>query len=207
LPALVHVVAEQGITELDVLMTTYRAEVKRAIRRLLPPRVWIPTTKIFVKVLRTLGYPGCGNSIQRIDPPDWPPTLRKQFERFLKLAPQGINHDLALVKRAAEHRVVVPLEESTVKRYIDALSIGLGFILPRYVDARDDLDVRDLLRSERVGMEGDELLHVDGVNPLIEPYRSHERERSTRAKRAGYDSCSFLFLTMTDRSTSTGSPI
>lgn len=194
--ALIHVVEEHGITDLDALMTTHRAEIQRAIRRMLPPRTWVQTSTILVYVQRALGYAGRCSQVRCIDPPHWPPTLRKQFEYFLELAPRGIDHDLALIKRAAEHGVkVVPLKESTIKRYQKALSIGLGYILPRLANRQSDPDVRDLMRIRKEPREGHEPQPPRDINPLIEPYRRHERERVTRAKRAGFDSATFTIFT------------
>jgi hypothetical protein len=181
LAVLIQVVEEYEITDLDTLFFKHRAELWRTIRLMLPPRVWKSVRVCLSTAFKRLGYSACPAPKQHLDYHEWPPTLRKQFDRLKEFAPYGIDHDLELTKQAIKYEVdVVPLKKSTLKNYELALSAGLFHILSRLNNKPADIDVRDLLRLQKAPSKETGARDSRKVNPLVEHYHRRELERTSK---------------------------
>jgi hypothetical protein len=178
LAVLIQVVEENEITNLDTLFFEHRSEIPRTVRATQPPHLWGSILCCIRIAFKRIGYKAPRAPRQSIDYSEWPPTLRRQFGRLEELAPIGIVYDPELTRQSAKYELTVaPLKKMTLRNYRLALSIGLFHILSKYNNALADMDVRDLLKLQRVTLEVDGRRRSVKLNPLVEHYRRRELAR------------------------------
>jgi hypothetical protein len=195
LAVLIQVVEKNKITDFDTLFSKHVPELWRTIRLTQPPRSWLSTASCLKEAFKRIGYKVCRASRQCINYPEWPPTLRAQFDRLEEFASLGIGHDLELTRQAVKYEFEVkPLNKTTLENYRRALSYGLFHILSRHDSEPADVDVRDLLRLRRVTLDEDGRRRSISLNPLVEHYRRRELERIAMPADSIINTTSFSFF-------------
>lgn len=191
LKVMLHVVKQHSISTLEPLFVTHSDSLHAGVRELCHERLWNTLGADIGRVRRALGFEKPCVKKQSLTLEEFPPTLRRQCEEFMRVAPSGLT-DHSLCSRAKHHDVNVgPLEAATVKCYINAIRQAL-VVIP----FGDDLDVRDLLRVtpfERRDEDGN--VDVEFHNPLIDLFRKQQSQLVTDRKRAGFDSSMFKNFT------------
>lgn len=175
LAVLIQVIEKNKITDLDKLFSEHLSEISRTIKLTQPPRRWQLMSSCIWRAFARAGCNLLRAPKQSIGYSEWPPTLRRQFDRLEELAPLGIGYDSELTEQSAKYGLKAKtLNKTTLKNYRAALSAGLFHILSQLNNEPADLDVRDLLRLQRSTVEE---AGRRRLNPLVEHYRRREHAR------------------------------
>jgi hypothetical protein len=195
LAVLIQVVEKNKITELDTLFSKHLPEIMRTVRATQSPSSWNSMDGCIRTAFKRIGYRELRAPRQSIDYSEWPPTLRRQFGRLEELAPLGIGYDSELTRQSVKYEFKVkPLNKTTLKNYRLALSNGIYHIFSQLKDKPADLDVRDLLRLQRVSLEGVGRRRSISLNPLVEHYRRRELARGGLPTGSKINTPSFSFF-------------
>ncbi len=186
---LLHVVASHKASTAAALMVEMSDHLSEVIRDSYESRVW-KTLDAGMSQLRKkleLTKPQEGRekslSLER-----WPPTLRREWEAFEKMAEAGPSEQL--LKDAHTHHVSLKqLEASTLRTYFEKVAAALYAIA-----WNSDLGLRDLLLIKSITVTEDGTSKEKLGNELIEDYRKQQQEPKTLGKAAGKDSQAFIAL-------------
>lgn len=197
LSAILAVVEDHSINDIDTLFLEYRSQIYRKIEEIHPPNLHDTVTCLMTDLRKRLGYPSFAVSLISKAVPlcNFPKKLKEQVETFIRNAPYGFNSDPELRKRAKQKKITIkPLEESTIKLYLGTISRFLGKI---EFEDYESIDIRSLLNitvQKIPDEEGEVYTHL--FNPYIEQARKSEMTRDSDRREIGFDSSQFAtFLT------------
>jgi hypothetical protein len=189
LPILLQVAQKYELTTYEPLLLEHRLEVYQLIRETYPESKWDDLRTRVIKVRLKLGL----KTERRKKAPmlsEFPPTLKKQCETYLKNAAVGLEEvEPQLADLARGYKVVVAKAEAKTLR---ATIRSIGTALSRMPSAAgQDISVEDMLRL--TPMERYVRGRVMGFlgNAFVEELRAYERALVTKRKRAGLDSTMF----------------
>lgn len=189
LPILLQVARKYELTTYEPVLIEHRLEVYQLIRDTYPESKWDDLRSRVIAVRLKLGL---RPEKRKKAPPlsEFPPTLKKQCETYVKNAAVGLEEaEPHLADLARGYKVVVA---KAVAKTIRATIRSIGTALTRMPSAAgQDIGVEDMLRltpMERY-VRGRAMGFLG--NPFIEELRAYERGLVTKRKRAGRDSTMF----------------
>jgi hypothetical protein len=189
----------RGRTTPQDLFVDRTPEIHSLCRSFCPPSRRTAVENAFTAVRRRLGLKKEPRKREFLEPEEFPPTLRRQWEVLEERGPKGLDANRELREGAALHKVDVgSLKERTLYDYRRCFGRGLFCILrslpaSRMQAAGFDLSVRDLMEVGEVVREYGAYQKTELANALVDVYRDHERDsdRSAAGKNPTFDSISF----------------
>jgi hypothetical protein len=118
---------------------------------------------------------------------DLPEKLREQVNVFLDHAPRGLQ-SIPLLEEFAKRFGIErdAIKPSTLRLYKDALLRGLS-----YIPLDETISIETLLSLQPIERHIAGRMFTELHNPLVDTFRSHEREKTSERKRQYYDSTDF----------------
>ncbi len=184
---LLHVSSAYQVGSLEELLVQRADDLAFAIREVYESPAWKNLDAALSQLRRKLGLSHQkGSDGKSLPLSEWPPIFKRQWDEFEEAA--RLDPDDELVDKAEAHGIKLRrLEESTLKRYRDAVAKAL-----RVMPWSGDLGLKDLLRVSEITVEEDGEADKRYVNELVEVYRTQQKALVTPSKRANKDSVAFV---------------
>lgn len=189
LPCILRIVRKYELTTYEPVFTEHRLEAYQLVRDTYPESKWQGLCTRLIWLRRRLGLRAEAKRT-RLELSEFPPTLRKQCEVYVKNAGVGLEEaapqlaDLARGEKIVVKKAAVGTIRDTIRSIGTALS-RMPSLAGRDVDVEDLLRLTPLERQVR----GRALSFLG--NPYIEELRAYERSLVTKRKRRGLDSSRF----------------
>lgn len=123
-------------------------------------------------------------SIERIEVKQWPQPFRGEYERFLKLATGEVSPDKTLSESAVKYEFSLEVYSPDT---ITTITNTMAQVMSR-IRHKGKLSVVDLIKLRRIRVQTPEGKKAEDRNSYVDCVRESERAKSTKRKRAGYDS-------------------
>lgn len=185
LSAILNTWERNGLTTCEELFVGSVSDLYKEIRKLSASANAETLISRACNMSRWLGFEKPKPELKAVELDKWPPTLRREWEKFRLLAEQGVTPEMAVEAKEGKYSVK-KLVKTSFAGYEVAVGRALWVIRPE-----GDMGLLDLIRV--VPREGSE--PGDGKpkehNHLVDIFRASERAKRGRNKAVGFDSGQF----------------